>query len=447
MLAEVLPAKRLSTRAADLDAAARDESSLPPTRPEAVAWPESTEEVAAVIARAFAAGVPVTARGAGSSLEGNPIPVRGGIVLDLSRMKRVLAVRPADLQVEVEPGVVYAELNRELRPHALFFPPSPGGSGAVATIGGMVANNASGIYSAKYGGTRQHVRAATAVTGTGAVIALGNRCRKDSSGYDLLGLVIGSEGTLAILTTITLALAGLPAGTRRWAFSFADEEAAAATIADLYRYGVDLAAAELLDRGTVAAVSRFRGLRLAELPALFLEAHGSDTCLGDTASVVESLAAGRAARPLDLPPGADPWSEVREHATRAVAALDPAAGIVRADLAVPISALPDLVREASAAGRRHGREVFVFGHAGIGILHVLVPARPGGPAWAAAEAAKDDLIAAVLGFGGAVSGEHGMGLGNRRYARQALGPAVDLMKGIKAVFDPGGILNPGKIWE
>jgi D-lactate dehydrogenase (cytochrome) len=259
--------------------------------------------------------------------------------------------------------------------------------------------------------------------------------------------VIGSEGTLAILTAVTLALAGLPAASRRWAFSFPDDAAAAAVIAELYRYGVDVAAAEFLDRATVRAVNRLRGLRLAESPALLLEAHGSEAALRDTAPLVESIAAEHAARPLGLPPEMDPWSEVRHHATRAVAALEPAAGVVRADLAVPISALPELVREASALGRRLGRGVFVFGHAGTGILHVLIPAPSGGEDWEAAEAAKSDLVEVALGLGGAVSGEHGMGLGNRPYARRALGPALDLMKEIKAVFDPAGILNPGKIWE
>lgn len=443
----ILPADRLSTRRADLEAAAHDESSLLPVRPSVVAWPLSTDEVSAVVRCAAATATPLTARGAGSSLEGNPIPVHGGIVLDLSRMSRVLAVRAGDLQVDVEPGVVYDALNCDLRPYGLFFPPSPGGSADVATIGGMVANNASGIYSTKYGGTRPHVRAATAVTGTGTVMRLGNRCRKHTSGYDLLDLVIGSEGTLAILTEITLALAGLPAATRRWTFTFEDDHQAATALAELLRFGVDLAAAEFLDRATIAAINRFRHLALAEAPTLFLEAHGSEAALAEAASMVDAIAAAHDARSLSLPADRDPWREIRHFASCAVQAADPQAGIVRADLAVPISALPELTAACAAAGARHGCPVFLFGHAGIGILHVLIPARPQSRAWAAAEGAKDDLVDAALNLGGAVSGEHGMGLGNRRYAARALGPALDLMKQIKAVFDPQGILNPGKIWE
>src|SRR5438552_13986198 len=224
-LEELLPG-RCSSRPADLEAASRDASSLPGAPPDVVVWPLSTDEVAAVVRLAYEHAVPLTARGAGSSLEGNPIPVRGGIVLDCTRMAEVVAVRPADLQVDVQPGVVYAALNRQLRPHGLFFPPSPGGSADVATIGGMAANNASGIYSVRYGGTRDHVRAATVVSGTGRVLRLGNRCRKSASGYHLLGRVVGSEGTLAVVTELTLALGGLPQAGRQGGFRFPDAGAA-----------------------------------------------------------------------------------------------------------------------------------------------------------------------------------------------------------------------------
>src|SRR5215467_5508164 len=273
---EPLLPDRVSRRPADLAAAARDASSLPAARPDAVVWPLSTDDVVAVVRHAAEHGIPLTARGAGSSLEGNPIPVHGGVVLDCSRMTRVIAVRAEDLQVDVEPGVVYAALNHELRPHGLFFPPSPGGSADVATLGGMVANNASGIYSVKYGGTRDHVRAATVVTGAGEVLRLGNRCRKSASGYHLLGLLVGSEGTLAIATELTLALAGLPAARRQGGFRFPDATAAATATADLIRFGIDVAAVEFLDTRTVAALNRFGGFGLALAPSLLVEVHGSE---------------------------------------------------------------------------------------------------------------------------------------------------------------------------
>ena len=253
-LEELLPG-RCSSRPADLEAASRDASSLPGALPDVVVWPLSTDEVAAVVRLAYEHAVPLTARGAGSSLEGNPIPVRGGIVLDCTRMAEVVAVRPADLQVDVQPGVVYAALNRRLRPHGLFFPPSPGGSAELATVGGMVANNASGIYSVRYGGTRDHVRAATVVSGTGRVLRLGNRCRKSASGYHLLGLLVGSEGTLAIATELTLALAGLPAARRQGGFGFPEARAAARATA----VGRDAAAAA---RSALPAALE-RGLRVS----------------------------------------------------------------------------------------------------------------------------------------------------------------------------------------
>lgn len=446
-LSRLLPEDRVSAKRSDLEAAGRDESALPPGSPDAVVWPISTPEVAALVAWANETRTPLTARGAGSSLEGNPIPARAGVVLDFTRMNRIRAVRLGDLQVDVEPGLVYDELNRQVRRHGLFFPPSPGGSSDVATVGGMVANNASGIYSPKYGGTRSHVRAATAVTGMGTVLHLGNRCRKHSTGYDLLDLLVGSEGTLAILTEITLSLAGLPPGNRRWVFAFADDGAAAATIAELLRFGVDLAAAEFLDRWTVNAINQFRRFSLPVAPMLFLEVHGSAAALVETASVVEAAARAKGGKPVALSPGQDPWKEIRHYATRAVQSRHPEAAFVRADLAVPISALAQLVERCTATAARHGREVFLFGHAGIGVLHVLIPAGRDSPESEAAEAAKENLVDETLALGGAVSGEHGMGLGNRRFAERALGPALELMKQIKTVFDPNGILNPGKIWE
>jgi D-lactate dehydrogenase (cytochrome) len=441
-LERLLPG-RCSTRPADLDAAAGDASSLPPARPDAVAWPLGTDEVAAAVRIAAAHRIPLTARGAGSSLEGNPIPVAGGLVLDLTRMDAVLAVRPEDLQVDVQPGIVYARLNRALRPHGLFFPPSPGGSAEIATVGGMVANNASGIYSVKYGGTRDHVRAATVVTGTGEVLRLGNRCRKSASGYHLLGLLVGSEGTLAIATELTLALAGLPAVRRQGGFRFPDAVAAARATVDLVRFGLDVAAIEFLDAATMAALERLLRLGLAAEPCLLVEVHGGRAGVEEAWRAVCEVIAGVGGGPLALPAGRDAWS-IREHATRAVGATRPAAAIVRADVAIPIGALPALVEHGARTAAAHGLGVHLFGHAGIGILHALVLADPAERA--AAEAARDALVAEALALGGSCSGEHGMGLGNRRYAAREHGAALALMRGIKALFDPSGILNPGKIW-
>jgi len=431
---------RCSTRDADLEAASHDASSEPTHRPDAVVWPLDTDDVVAVVRACGEAHVPLTPRGAGSSLEGNPIPIHGGVVLDCSRMTRVVAVRGADLQVDVEPGVVYSELNRQLRPHGLFFPPSPGGSADWATVGGMVANNASGIYSVKYGGTRDHVRAATLVTGTGEVVRLGNRARKSASGYHLLGLVIGSEGTLGIVTELTLALAGLPPARRRGGFVFPDAVAAARATAETIRYGLDVAAIEFLDAATIAALNRFRGFGLHERPSLLVEVHGSATTVDETWTAIVEVASATGGELLALD---DPWT-IREHATRAVEASRPDAATVRADVAIPIGALPAVVEACERTARDRGLVVHCFGHAGIGILHALVLADEGERA--AAQAASDALVDTAIALGGSCSGEHGMGLGNRRYAAREHGAALALMQGVKALFDPHGILNPGKIW-
>ena len=432
--------ERCSTRPADLETASRDASSEPAHRPDAVVWPLATDDVVAVIHACAATGVPVTARGAGSSLEGNPIPVQGGIVLDCSRMNRVVSVRAADLQVDVEPGLVYADLNHALRAHGLFFPPSPGGSADWATVGGMVANNASGIYSVKYGGTRDHVRAATVVTGTGQVLRLGNRARKSASGYHLLGLVVGSEGTLAVVTELTLALAGLPVARRRGGFAFPDALAAARATADVIGHGVDVAAIEFLDTATIAALNRFRGFGLDEQACLLLETHGSEAGAAEGWRVAAEVASANGGVALAL---GDPWA-IRAHATRAIEASRPDAVTVRCDLAIPIGALPELVAACERIARERGLRVHCFGHAGIGILHALVLADDAERT--AANAARDVLVETALALGGSCSGEHGMGLGNRRYAAREHGAALALMQGVKALFDPHGILNPGKMW-
>jgi D-lactate dehydrogenase (cytochrome) len=446
-LAGVLPADRISTRASDLDAASRDESSLAPAPPEAVAWPVSTEEVSRIVETLARHRVPLTARGAGTSLEGNPIPVRGGLVLDFSRMVRIVEVRPADLAVRVEPGVVYERLNASLRPYGLFFPPSPGGSSDAATIGGMLANDASGIYSVKYGGTRDSVLAATAVLGDGRVVRLGSDCRKTSSGYHLIGLIVGSEGTLALVTEITLRLRGVPAARRQTAVVFPCERRAADAIAAMMAYGIDLAAVELIDRRTIGALNRFRRYGLAERPTLLLEAHGSESGAAESVDSALQVCADHGGEEVRLPSNQNPW-EIRHWTTRSIRATRPQSEIVRTDLAVPISRLPEVVEESYRRGDESGLDLYAFGHAGLGILHVLIVEDPANRSrWQAALAAKDSILRFVLSLGGTVSGEHGLGLGNRGYAALEHGGAIELMREVKRIFDPHGILNPGKIWE
>jgi len=445
-LSALLSPDRVSTTPADLEFTSHDESSCSPALPDVVAWPLTTDEVSHVVRYAYAHDIPLTARGAGSSLEGNPIPVRGGIVLDLSRMDKILGVHAEDLQVTVQPGIVYNHLNEQLKPYGLFFPPSPGGSSDVATAGGMVANNASGIYSVKYGGTRDHVKAATVVTGTGEVLHLGTRSRKTSSGYHLLGLLVGSEGTLAVATELTLSLVGLPQGRKQGAFTFPAEKAAVTAIAEMMRYGVDLAAVEFLDRRSLAALNRFQGFGLLEQPSLFIEVHGSPTSVDEVFATARTLCEEHGGNFIVLPGGRNPW-EVRHFTTRAIQALSPQAKTIRTDMGFPISRLPEVVEQSYTIAERHGVVLHTFGHAGLGILHALLREDPADARrWAAANHAKDEIVAFVLSVGGTASGEHGIGLGSRKYVQQEHGAALELMKEIKQLFDPQNILNPGKIW-
>ena len=443
----LLSADRVSTQAAALELASHDESSCLATKPDVVVWPLTTKEVSQIVCYAHTHGIPLTARGAGSSLEGNPIPVRAGIVLDVSRMDAVVEVHQEDLQVSVQPGIVYNNLNDQLKPYGLFFPPSPGGSSDVATIGGMAANNASGIYSVKYGGTRDHVKAATVVTGTGEILELGTRCRKTSSGYHLLGLLVGSEGTLAIATELTLSLVGLPQGRKQGALMFPTEKDAATAIATMMRFGVDLAAVEFLDRRSIAALNRFQEFGLQEQPSLFIEVHGSPSAVDEIFETAQALCEENHGHVITLPDGQNPWA-VRHFTTRAIQALKPEGKTIRTDMGFPISRLPEVVERSYAIAERHQVVLHTFGHAGIGILHALLRENPADTdRWAAAQQVKDEIVAFVLSVGGTASGEHGIGLGSQKYVHQEHGATVELMKGIKQVFDPKQILNPGKIWE
>ncbi|HIA04957.1 MAG TPA: FAD-binding oxidoreductase [Myxococcales bacterium] len=435
----------VSTSQSDLVLASRDESDLQATLPEVVVWAELTEDVLGIVAICRKYKTPLTVRGAGSSLEGNPIPVRGGVVLDLTRMNKVLAIRPDDLLATVQPGIVYDQLNEKLRPHALFFPPSPGGSADVATVGGMVANNASGIYALKYGGTKRHILGLTVVTGAGEVIRTGHKCPKTSAGYDLTALVCGSEGTLAIVTEVTLSLTGRPGAVHKAAYQFQNAEYCARAIATLVASGVDLAACEFIDSKCVYALNQYKNYDLPERPLLFLEIHGvSEAAMADTVSMAQELCLDHGGEVLDL--GEDPW-QVRHWATRAVRALHPGTSTIRCDVAFPISMLPQVVALAHQNAAAEQLNLYTFGHVGLGILHVLIQADPTNfERWEAADEVRNLIVETVVDQGGTCSGEHGVGLGNRQYMKREHGMAVDVMRRIKTAFDPDGILNPGKIF-
>ncbi len=446
-LRTVYPADRFSTHADHLAVASRDESSLPPVTPGAIVWALSADEVSRTINLCRQHSVPLTTRGAGSALEGSTIPSLNGLVLDVSRMTRVLNLWPEDLQVEVEPGIIYDHLNERLKREGLFFPPSPGGSGDIATIGGMVSTNASGIYSVKYGGTREYILSLEIVTGTGEILTVGNRAIKRSSGYNLVELICGSEGTLAVITRITLKLAGIPEDRLQSAYRFPDETSAARAVSEMRRYGIDLAAVEFLDRRLLVALNQLKGYGLEEVPCLFLEFHGPRPVLESSSESAASICEELGGKPLTLGEGHKPW-EIRHWATDAVKHYKPGYAILRNDVAFPISKLPEMVEYCHQLGDERSVLIFTFGHVGLGLLHALMIADPNDPAqWAAANEINDLIIRRTVELGGTVSGEHGIGLGHKEHFKLEHGGAIQLMRLIKKQFDPDGIMNPGKVFD
>ena len=283
-LQSMVDTDRFSTGQSVLNLHAKDQSSHPRSRPEAVIWPLSAAEIADILKYANAHRIPITGWGSGSSLEGNPIPVRHGIVLDFSRMNRILEIREEDFQADVEPGVVYQDLNDKLKHRGLFFPPDPG---ARATIGGMIANNASGTRTVYYGSTKDYVLRLTAVMANGEIVEMGTRSAKTSSGYDLIHLMVGSEGTLGIVARATVRLTGLPPEFSAAVVTFPSVEVAGKAVFEIKRSGLNPAALELLGPEAVALMNREENLDLSVAPTLFIEFHGITT--GQLAEVLEMV--------------------------------------------------------------------------------------------------------------------------------------------------------------
>ncbi|HIC96573.1 TPA: FAD-binding oxidoreductase, partial [Candidatus Bipolaricaulota bacterium] len=336
--------ERLSTGESELDLHSRDESHHPSSRPEVVVWPRSAEEISEILIFANSRRIPVTPWAGGTSLEGNPIPIRGGLVLDMRLMDRILWIRPEDLQVRVEAGLDFVRLNKKLERYGLFFPPDPG---AVATIGGMVANDAKGIRAMKYGSTGDHVLQMEVVLPTGEIVELGSRAQRSSSGYDLKRLFIGSEGTLGVITEVTLLLSGLPEEFLAAVVSFSGIEEAAISVAELIQTGLIPAALEFMDEETVALINEFNGLALPERATLFLEFQGSGrAALEEDLQLVEQICAGCGCARLEAGLGREErdrlW-EARHLVHDTIRKAFPRSVSIVVDVAVPISHYPEIV--------------------------------------------------------------------------------------------------------
>jgi D-lactate dehydrogenase (cytochrome) len=436
----------VSTGESVLSLHSHDESYHAHALPDVVVWPHNTDEVSRIVRDAFERKIPVTGWGVGTSLEGNPIPVNQGIVVDFQEMQKVIAVRPEDFQVDVEAGVIYKELNKMLSRHGLFFPPDPG---AAATIGGMIGNNASGIRTVKYGATKDHIARLVVVLPGGDVIRIGNRARKSSSGYDLIHLFVGAEGTLGLVTEATLRLVGLPAHFMALRVTFPEIRNATDTVFQIMSSGFSPAAMEFLDTNVIALLNRDRNITMEEMPTLLLEFTGfSDEGLRAEMATIEEICCENCSISIDKGMGRterDRLWEMRHLTFESIKRQNPGLLPLIVDIAVPLSRYSDM----AAYIKREVRDLlaYVFGHAGDGNIHVIIMDKPSDSVrWATVEEINRRIVEKSLEFEGTCTGEHGVGIGKRGFLQAEHGDSLDLMKRIKKLIDPEGLFNPGKLF-
>ena len=445
-LKAILDERRVSSGESVRHLHSHDESFHAPSLPDVVVWPHTTEEASRLVRWAKGKRVPVTAWGAGTSLEGNPIPVQGGMVMDFNEMNRIIAVRPEDFQADVQAGVIYKELNKRLARDGLFFPPDPG---AAATIGGMIGNNASGIRSVRYGATKDYVMRLTVVLPDGEVIHAGNRARKSSSGYNLPALFTGSEGTLGIITEATLKLAGLPVNFMAVRATFPTVLNATTTVYQIMRAGLAPAAMEFLDANVVRVLNADRDLTLEENPTLLMEFSGySRQGLAEEMAFVEEICQQNGALSIDRGIGAEErarlW-EIRHQTYESIKRYHTGLSPLIMDVAVPLSRYSEMVDFSKNEVR--DLTAYLFGHAGDGNIHVHVMDDPqDAKRWARVEEATRSIVMKALEFEGTCTGEHGIGIGKSRFMETEHGASLMLMKRLKALLDPENLFNPGKFF-
>ncbi len=441
--------ERCSTAMAVREQHGRDESVFDVPPPDAVVYCESTEEVAFVVGLAQEHSVPVIPYGAGSSLEGHLLAVQGGVSIDLSRMNRILRVNPEDLTVTVQAGVTRMQLNNEIRHTGLFFPIDPG---ADASLGGMAATRASGTNAVRYGTMRENVLGLTVVTASGEVIHTGTRARKSSAGYDLTRLFVGSEGTLGVMTEVTLRLYPLPEAISAAICHFPTVEAAVDTTIQIIQMGVPIARCELLDSNAVRAVNRHDKLGLRESPMLLMEFHGSEGGVKEQAETVQEIArenGGEDFQWATTPEERTRLWTARHHAYLSALQMKPGCRCVTTDTCVPISSLAECVSETMAEADASGLPYFVVGHVGDGNFHVGYLLDPDIPAERElAERLSFQLVQRALRLEGTCTGEHGIGLHKMGFLVDEAGAgAIEMMRTLKRALDPRNIMNPGKIFS
>ena len=442
-----LLADRATDAASVRDHHSRGESYHPPAAPDIVCFPRSTEEVAAIARVSRDHRLPLVPFGAGTSLEGHVHALHGGITVDMREMNRILRVSPEDLDASVEAGVTRMQLARALRNTGLMFPIDPG---ADATLGGMTATRASGTTAVRYGTMRENVLGMTVVLADGQVIRAGTRARKSAAGYDLARLFVGSEGTLGIITEVTVRLHPVPEAVSAAVCAFATIDGAVETVIATIQLGVPVARMELLDDVQMDAINRYAGAAYAVAPTLLFEFHGdSERSVADQAALVQSAAAERGGRDFQwavrLEDRERLW-QARHNAHYAALALRPGCRSWATDVCVPISRLAECVRETKADHVGLPFPVPLVGHAGDGnfhLMYLLDPARP--EELAQARRLNERLVARALALGGTCSGEHGIGYGKMPYLEAEHGDALEVMRTIKRALDPENRMNPGKL--
>jgi len=415
--------------------------------PAGIIWPKNTQEVTKILTWTYEQNIPVTPWGAGTSTEGNPVPTQGGLIMDITQMDKILEIRPQDLQVDVQPGVLRNELNRQAGKHGLFFPPDPG---ADATIGGMIANNASGVQTVKYGATKDYVMKLVIVLPKGDSIHTGCRAFKSSSGYDLSRLFVGSEGTLGVVTEATLRLTGIPIHHLAATINFPKLENASEAVALLIGSGLSPAALELLTPDLIHLMNRENNLNLPEVPTLFCEFHGiSQATLKETADLTREFCEDCGADGFNFGVEAkdrrDLW-RARHEAWETIHRAHPGNETLIVDAAVPISRYPEMIIFSQELIEAHKAIGYVFGHAGDGNLHVVLVGNPDEAVWSALEEINERIVTRAVQLGGTCTGEHGIGIGKRKFMELEHGQSYHLMRQIKDLIDPKGLMNPGKIF-
>lgn len=437
---------RFSTSVALREQHGRGETHHAAALPAAVAFAETSAEVSEVVKLCASENIPVIAFGAGTSLEGHLSAVRGGVSIDLSRMSKITRVSAEDLDCTVEAGVTREQLNAYLRDSGLFFPIDPG---ANASLGGMAATRASGTNAVRYGTMRENVLGLTVVLPNGQIIKTGGRARKSSAGYDLTRLFVGSEGTLGIITEVTLRLYGIPETISAALCSFENVQQAVASAIQIVQLGIPIARMELMDRGLIKAVNAYSGLNMKIEDTLAFEFHGSPAGVAEQVEMVSAIVGENGGKDFEwanAPEERNRLWKARHNAFYAVVSQRPNAKGWSSDVCVPVSRLGDCILETRALLKDCTVPTAILGHVGDGNYHVVFAVDPNNAEELVEVAAiNKKMVRHAISVGGTSTGEHGVGTGKIAYLREEHGDAVDLMSVIKRAVDPAGIMNPGKI--